>query len=53
LKHRFIFSSFQSVVNNVVAFRVHAPGSGAMLLDIFANAVTPQEYLVKAKPNLT
>jgi hypothetical protein len=29
----------------VVAFRVHAPCSGAMLLDIFANAVTPQEYL--------
>lgn len=35
----------QSVVNNVVAFRVHAPCSGALLLDIFANAVTPQEYL--------
>jgi hypothetical protein len=33
------------VVNNVVAFRVHAPCSGALLLDIFANAVTPQEYL--------
>ena len=32
-------------MNNVVAFRVHAPCSGAMLLDIFANAVTPQEYL--------
>ena len=36
---------FQSVVGNVVAFRVHAPCSGALLLDIFANAVTPQEYL--------
>jgi len=35
----------QSVVGNVVAFRVHAPCSGALLLDIFANAVTPQEYL--------
>ena len=29
----------------MVAFRVHAPCSGALLLDIFANAVTPQEYL--------
>ncbi|XP_015438344.1 PREDICTED: uncharacterized protein LOC107193418 [Dufourea novaeangliae] len=35
----------QSVVGNVVAFRVHAPCSGAFLLDIFANAVTPKEYL--------
>lgn len=35
----------QSVIGNVVAFRVHAPCSGAFLLDIFANAVTPQEYL--------
>lgn len=35
----------QSVVGNVVAFRVHAPSSGAFLLDIFANAVTPREYL--------
>jgi len=35
----------QSVVGNTVAFRVHAPCSGNLLLDIFANAVTPQEYL--------
>ncbi|KOB76613.1 Kyphoscoliosis peptidase, partial [Operophtera brumata] len=35
----------QSVVSNVVSFRVHAPCSGAFLLDIFANAVTPREYL--------
>ncbi|CAL1300650.1 unnamed protein product [Larinioides sclopetarius] len=35
----------QSVVGNVVAFRVHAPSSGSLLLDIFANAVTPREYL--------
>nr|CAI5848459.1 unnamed protein product [Callosobruchus analis] len=35
----------QSVVGNTVAFRVHAPCSGAFLLDIFANAVTPREYL--------
>ena len=35
----------QSVVGNTVAFRVHAPCSAALLLDIFANAVTPQEYL--------
>ena len=39
------FITLQSVVGNVVAFRVHAPCSGALLLDIFANAVTPQEYL--------
>lgn len=36
---------FQSVIGNVVSFRVHAPCSGAFLLDIFANAVTPKEYL--------
>ena len=36
---------FQSVVGNTVAFRVHAPCSSQLLLDIFANAVTPQEYL--------
>ncbi|KAK6617211.1 hypothetical protein RUM44_005542 [Polyplax serrata] len=35
----------QSVVSNIVAFRVHAPCSGNFLLDIFANAVTPKEYL--------
>ncbi|GFQ98102.1 hillarin [Trichonephila clavata] len=35
----------QSVVGNIVAFRVHAPSSGSLLLDIFANAVTPREYL--------
>ncbi|GAB6027914.1 hypothetical protein CHUAL_002129 [Chamberlinius hualienensis] len=36
----------QSVVGNVVAFRVHAPCAGSpLLLDIFANAVTPKEYL--------
>ncbi|KAK8738384.1 hypothetical protein OTU49_003839 [Cherax quadricarinatus] len=35
----------QSVVGQLVAFRVHAPCSGALLLDIFANAVTPREYL--------
>lgn len=37
--------SLKSVVGNTVAFRVHAPCSGAFLLDIFANAVTPKEYL--------
>ena len=41
----FAYHFFQSVVGNVVAFRVHAPCSGSLLLDIFANAVTPQEYL--------
>lgn len=35
----------QSVVGNAVAFRVHTPRSGALLLDVFANAVTPREYL--------
>lgn len=35
----------QSVIGNIVTFRVHAPCSGSFLLDIFANAVTPQEYL--------
>ena len=39
------FLVFQSVVGNTVAFRVHAPCSASLLLDIFANAVTPQEYL--------
>ncbi|KAJ6642775.1 Hillarin [Pseudolycoriella hygida] len=36
----------QSVIGNIVTFRVHAPCSGIFLLDIFANAVTPQEYLI-------
>lgn len=36
----------QSVTGNTVTFRVHAPCSGEMLLDIFANAVTPREYLI-------
>lgn len=35
----------QSVIGNIVSFRVHAPSSGAFLLDIFANYITPQEYL--------
>lgn len=35
----------QSVIGNIVTFRVHAPCSGSFLLDIFANAVTPEEYL--------
>ena len=32
------------MVNNTVALRVHAPCSGNLLLDIFANAVTPQVH---------
>lgn len=32
-------------MGNIVAFRVHAPRAGTLLLDIFANAVTPREYL--------
>ena len=35
----------QSVIGNIVSFRVHAPSSRAFLLDIFANSVTPKEYL--------
>lgn len=35
----------QSVTPPVVSFRVHAPSAGSFLLDIFANAVTPKEYL--------
>ncbi|XP_013790594.1 hillarin-like [Limulus polyphemus] len=35
----------QSVVDNIVSFRVHAPCRSILLLDIFANAITPQEYL--------
>ncbi|XP_067124592.1 hillarin-like [Centruroides vittatus] len=35
----------QSVAGHVVTFRVHAPSPGDLLLDIFANAVTPREYL--------
>lgn len=35
----------QSVSPPVVSFRVHAPSAGAFLLDVFANAVTPREYL--------
>lgn len=35
----------KSVLGNIVSFRVHAPNSGAFLLDIFANSVTPKEYL--------
>ena len=35
----------QSVLDNSVIFRVHTPLSGNFLLDIFANAVTPAEYL--------
>lgn len=35
----------QSVTPPIVSFRVHAPSAGAFLLDVFANAVTPREYL--------
>jgi len=45
IANKIIFAIFQSVVGNIVAFRVHAPRSGTLLLDIFANAVTPREYL--------
>ncbi|KAI5721692.1 hypothetical protein M8J77_024257 [Diaphorina citri] len=35
----------QSVVGNIVSFRVHAPAAAEFLLDVFANSVTPREYL--------
>lgn len=35
----------QSVNNNVVSFRIHAPTYGQFIMDIFANATTPKEYL--------
>lgn len=35
----------QSVQGNIVSFRVHAPSSGAFIMDIFANATTPREYV--------
>lgn len=41
----FVYVWLKSVLGNIVSFRVHAPNSGAFLLDIFANSVTPKEYL--------
>lgn len=35
----------QSVTGNVVTFRVHAPCPGSFIMDIFANATTPREYV--------
>ncbi|VDD88292.1 unnamed protein product [Enterobius vermicularis] len=35
----------QSVVGDAAVFRVHCPSTRPMLLDIFANAVTPGHYL--------
>lgn len=35
----------QSVSGNIVSFRVHAPCSGQFIMDIFANATTPKEYI--------
>lgn len=35
----------QSVNGNVVTFRVHAPSPGTFIMDIFANATTPREYV--------
>lgn len=32
-------------MSNVVSFRVHLPESGAFILDIFANSITPNEYI--------
>lgn len=35
----------QSVVDDAVLFRVHVPTTRALLLDVFANAVSPEHYL--------
>ena len=35
----------QSVSNNIVSFRIHAPTYGQFIMDIFANATTPKEYV--------
>ena len=35
----------QSVSNNIVSFRIHAPTYGEYIVDIFANATTPKEYV--------
>lgn len=35
----------QSVSGNVVTFRVHAPCPRTFIMDIFANATTPREYV--------
>jgi hypothetical protein len=35
----------QSVVDDAVFFRVHCPTTRPLLLDIFANAVSPEHYL--------
>lgn len=35
----------QSVQGNMVSFRVHAPAGGSFIMDIFANATTPREYV--------
>lgn len=35
----------QSVAENIVTFRVHAPCPGSFIMDIFANSTTPKEYV--------
>ncbi|XP_046920221.2 peptidase hillarin [Dermatophagoides farinae] len=35
----------QTVSSNIVSFRVHLPGSGSYIMDIFANSTTPKEYV--------
>lgn len=38
-------SSPETSIANVVTFRVHLPENGAYLIDIFANATTPKQYI--------
>jgi len=35
----------QSMVNDSVVFRVHAPSTRPLMLDIFANSVSTEHYL--------
>ncbi|KAJ6225491.1 hypothetical protein RDWZM_004036 [Blomia tropicalis] len=38
-------STSTTVTGNMVTFRVHAPCPGSFIMDIFANATTPREYV--------
>lgn len=35
----------QSMIGNAILFRIHAPSVKPLLLDIFANSVSPDHYL--------
>lgn len=40
-----MISSNDDSLANVVSFRVHLPESGPFILDIFANSITPTQYI--------